>query len=77
MKHTPFSFLGAGFYLEIAAEAILKHQTSPEDAGGDIGFALALIVRVNEAFYHCDNLWINWKDVRRTDPDVTKIDATA
>ncbi len=37
-------------YLEIAAEAILKKQTDPDDARGDPAFALALIVRVKAAF---------------------------
>ncbi len=73
VKHTPFSFLGAGLYLEIAAEAILKKQTHPDDAAGDLGFALALIVCVNEAFEHCDGLWINWKDADGTDPNVERL----
>ncbi len=73
VKHTPISFLGAGFYLGIAAEAMLKHQTDPDDARGDIGFALALIVCVNEAFEHCDSLWINWKDVPNADRSVERL----
>ena len=76
-RHMPYSFLAAGLYLELAAEAILKKQTDPQDAGGDLGFALALVVRVNAAFEECDDLWINWKDARRTDPNVEGIDSAA
>ena len=71
--HEPFCFLAATFYLEIAAEAILKKQTNPDDSAGDLGFALALLMRVQAVLEATDGLWINWRDAPKTDPDVVKI----
>jgi len=46
----------------MCARAQDRRTPAPDDAGGDLGFALAPIVRVNVAFEDCDGLWMNWKN---------------
>lgn len=72
-RHQPFCFLAATFYLEIAAEAILKKQTDPDDAAGDLVFAQDQGQRVQEVLEATDGLWIDRRDAPKTDPDVVKI----
>ena len=77
VRNEPVSFQSATAFLEIAANAILIKQTDPDSLAGDLTFALALIVRVQQALDQCEG-WISWRGrgehgARQTDPDVVKI----
>ena len=72
-KAIPRGFLSAAEYLEIAAGAVLVKQTDPDNIAGDLVFALALVVCVQNALKSCEG-WINWKDDGAGDGLLTNVE---